>query len=73
MNDLEPRYTIKIIDRTGLASTVNNVTASTWEKVCESAMSGTPLNLSYTNPGKGEPIQIQWGRGSIVRVELIPE
>lgn len=73
MNDLEPRYTIKIIDRTGLASTVNNVTASTWEKVCDSVTSGDPLNLSYTSPGKGQSIQIQWGRRSIVRAELIPE
>jgi hypothetical protein len=67
------QYTIKITDITGHVSVVRRVDADTWNRVRDSAVTGTPMVLSYTDADRGLPIQIQWGRNSIARAELIPE
>lgn len=67
------QYTINIVDITGHVSTVRHVGTDTWNRVCDSAISGRPLNLTYTDSRNGSPVQIQWGRNSVVRAELIPE
>lgn len=70
---MEDQYTINIVDITGHVSTVRHVDTDTWNRVRDSAVSGRPLSLTYSDSRNGLPIQIQWGRNSVIRAELIPE